>query len=252
MGDRDLLYGRNAVREALLANRRRFLRLTIAEGIEPNERVTEIEELAAARMIAVDRVPRAVIDNRVSGHHQGIVLEASEYVYVEDVDLPELAAQRGVVLALDGVTDPQNLATLLRTAEATGVGLVVIPQDRSARVTPAVVNASAGAVEHLRIVQEVNLVRWLERAKKDGFWVVGMAGDVEAEPLFDTSMRPPVVLVVGSEGEGLRRLVRDSCDLVVALPMAGQIGSLNAAVAGSIGLYEIMRDAESLHGTAED
>jgi len=245
-GDRELLYGRNAVREALLANRRRFIRLTLAEGIEANERVDEIEQLASQRLVAIDRVPRAVIDNRVSGHHQGIVLEASGYVYVEEFDLTALAAAKGVILALDGVTDPQNLATLLRTAEATGVGLVVMPQDRSARVTPAVVNASAGAVEHLKIIQEVNLVRWLERAKKDGFWVVGMAGDEEAQPLFDTSMRPPVILVVGSEGEGLRRLVRDSCDLVVALPMAGQIGSLNAAVAGSIGLYEIMRDAEPL------
>lgn len=228
------------------------MRLTLAEGLEPNERVTEIEELAAHRLVAVDRVPRAVIDNRVTGHHQGIVLEASEYAYVEDVDLPTLAAERGVILALDGVTDPQNLATLLRTAEATGVALVVMPQDRSARVTPAVVNASAGAVEHLKIMQEVNLVRWLQRAKKEGFWVVGMAGDEDAQPLFDVSMRPPVVLVVGSEGEGLRRLVRDNCDLVVSLPMAGQIGSLNAAVAGSIGLYEVMRDAEPLDTSSED
>lgn len=240
------------MREALLANRRRFVRLTLAEGLEPNERVTEIEELAAQRLVAIDRVPRSVIDARVPGHHQGIVLEASEYAYVESVDLPALAANKGVVLALDGVTDPQNLATLLRTAEATGVGLVVMPQDRSARVTPAVVNASSGAVEHLQIMQEVNLVRWLERAKQDGFWVVGMAGDDAAEPLFDTSMRPPVVLVVGSEGDGLRRLVRDCCDLVVALPMAGRIGSLNAAVAGSIGLYEIMRDAEPLEDVGAD
>lgn len=240
------------MREALIANRRRFVRLTLAEGLEPNERISEIEELAAHRMVAVDHVPRAVIDNRVTGHHQGVVLEASEYVYIDEADLPTLAAERGVILALDGVTDPQNMGTLLRTAEATGVALVVMPQDRSARVTPAVVNASAGAVEHLRILQEVNLVRWLQRAKKDGFWVVGMAGDDDAQPLFDVSMRPPVVLIVGSEGDGLRRLVRDNCDLVVSLPMAGQIGSLNAAVAGSIGLYEVMRDAEPLNVNGED
>jgi 23S rRNA (guanosine2251-2'-O)-methyltransferase len=171
-----------------------------------------------------------------------VILEASEYPYAVIDDLASLATDDTILLALDGVEDPQNLGTLMRTAEATGVRLIVIPTDRAAAVTPAVVNASAGAVEHLNVSRVVNLARWLQRARDAGFWIVGMAGD-DAEPMFDTNMRPPVVLVVGSEATGLRRLVRKSCDLVVSLPMLGRIESLNAAVAGSIGLYEIVRDA---------
>lgn len=236
------LYGRNSVRESLRAGRRKHFRVLIAEGADSNQRLAEIEVLAGSRGVPVQRVERAALDTVVAGHHQGVVLEAGEYPYASDYDIGELAAERAVVLALDGLVDPQNIGTLLRTAEVTGVRLVVIPTDRSAHVTPAVVNASAGAVEHLQIATETNLSRWLDRAKASGFWVVGMAGDEAAEPLFDTSMSPPVVLVVGSEGAGLRRLVREHCDVVVALPMSGNVESLNAAVAGSIGLFEIVRD----------
>jgi 23S rRNA (guanosine2251-2'-O)-methyltransferase len=158
-------------------------------------------------------------------------------------DLRWLASQRAVMLALDGLEDPQNLGTLLRTAEATGVAAIVIPTDRAAGVTPAVVNASSGAVEHLRVAREVNLARWLTRAKAAGFWIVGLSGESGAQSLFDTSMAGPVVVVVGSEGSGLRRLVADACDILAAIPMVGEIESLNAAVAGSIALYEALREA---------
>jgi len=153
-----------------------------------------------------------------------------------------LASNSATLLVLDGLVDPQNVGTLMRSAEVTGVSAVVIPTDRAAAITPSVVNASAGAVEHLMIRQEVNLTRWLQRAKDAGFWVVGLAGEEDAEPLFDVSMHPPVVVVVGSEGAGLRRLVRESCDIIAAIPMVGRIESLNAAVAGSIALYEVVRD----------
>jgi 23S rRNA (guanosine2251-2'-O)-methyltransferase len=239
----DLLYGRNAVREALRAGRRRFIKLLIHEGAAESERLTEIVALARQRSVTVETTSRDVLDGRVAGHHQGVVLETSPYPYATGDDLTELAEDQSILLALDGISDPQNLGTLLRTAEATGVRLVVIPADRAAHVTPAVVNASAGAVEHLHVSQEVNLARWIDRAKGAGFWVVGMDSE-DAEPLFDTSMRPPVVLVVGSEGYGIRRLVRERCDIIVSLPMAGRIESLNAAVAGSIALYEVVRDAE--------
>lgn len=236
------LYGRNAVRESLRAGRRRFYKLLLAEGSGPRQRLAEIEALGRARNVAVDRVARDALDSLTTGHHQGVALEASAYPYSGDEDLQALAQARTVVLALDGLVDPQNVGSLLRTAEATGVRLVVIPKDRSAHITPAVVNASSGAVEHLNITTETNLPRWLDRAKAAGFWVVGMTGDELADPLFDTSMTPPVVLVIGSEGAGLRRLVRDRCDILVSLPMRGEIESLNAAVAGSIGLFEIVRD----------
>jgi len=217
----------------------------VNEGVADSDRLTEIVSLAKQRGITVETVSRDVLDARTPGHHQGVVLETGPYPYAAGDDLSDLAEGSAILLALDGISDPQNLGTLLRTAEATGVRLVVIPSDRAAHVTPAVVNASAGAVEHLHVTQEVNLARWLDRAKEAGFWVVGLDSE-DAEPLFDTSVRPPIVVVVGSEGYGIRRLVRERCDLVVSLPMLGRIESLNAAVAGSIALYEVVRDAEDI------
>jgi 23S rRNA (guanosine2251-2'-O)-methyltransferase len=231
------------VRESLRAGRRRFRRLLLAEAVEGAEKLREIERLARERKVEIERVDRATLDGLVHGHHQGVMLEAGPYPWAEDYDLAAIVAARGIVLALDGVVDPQNVGTLLRTAEAVGVALVVLPSDRAAGITPAVVNASAGAVEHLQVAQEVNLARFLDRAKRTGLWVVGMAGDEGSASLFDTSMTPPVVLVIGSEGSGLRRLIREKCDVLVSLPMRGEVESLNAAVAGSIGLYEVVRDA---------
>jgi 23S rRNA (guanosine2251-2'-O)-methyltransferase len=241
----DYLYGRNAVRESLRAARRRFSTLLVAVGTEDQERVADILTLAWSRSVPVEPVAREKLDGLVQGHHQGVVLQAGAYPYANDVDLNMLVTTSATILALDGIVDPQNVGTLLRTAEATGVGLVVIPEDRAAHVTPAVVNASAGAVEHLRITREVNLVRWLDRARTAGYWVVGLAGEEGATPMYDASMAAPIVLVVGSEGGGLRRLVREHCDLLVSLPMKGAVESLNAAVAGSIGLYEILRDSSA-------
>lgn len=231
------------MRESLRAGRRRFVRLIVNEGAADTERLSEIVALARQRNVGIETVSRDVLDARTPGQHQGVILEASSYPYAVGDNLQELAEDQAILLALDSISDPQNLGTLLRSAEATGVRLIVIPSDRAAQVTPAVVNASAGAVEHLHVAQEVNLSRWLGRAKDAGFWIVGMDGE-DAEPMFETSMRPPVVLVVGSEGSGIRRLVRETCDIIVSLPMMGRIESLNAAVAGSIGLYEIVRDAE--------
>jgi 23S rRNA (guanosine2251-2'-O)-methyltransferase len=237
-----LLYGRNAVRETLRAGRRYVNRLLIAEGTELQPRVVEILALARERGITPQSVTRGQIDTIVSSHHQGMVLEATPYIYADPPDLSSLAESHAVVLALDGLEDPQNLGTLLRTAEATGVAAIVIPTDRAAGITPAVVNASSGAVEHLQIVREVNLARWIARAKAAGFWAVGMAGEPRTQSLFDTSMAGPVVIVVGSESSGLRRLVSEACDILASIPMVGQIESLNAAVAGSIALYEAVRD----------
>lgn len=241
--NRHLLYGRNAVRESLRAGRRKHVLLAIAENVSPDARLAEIEQLARDRSVRVERWSRDRIEQRAGPGHQGVVLECSAYPYVSDTDLADLARSRSIVLALDGIEDPRNVGTLLRTAEAVGTSLVVIPSDRAAGVTPAVVNASSGAVEHLPVQRETNLARWLAAARSAGFWVVGLAGDGDAQELFVTDLAAPVVLVVGSEGRGLRRLVREGCDLVVSLPMYGQVESLNVAVAGSIALYEVKRDS---------
>jgi 23S rRNA (guanosine2251-2'-O)-methyltransferase len=232
------------VREALRSGRRKHRRLMVARGVEPDQRLREIEQLARAANILIEQVPREQIEELAPIGHQGVLLQTSGYPYVERVDLKRLAGQRAIVLVLDGIEDPRNVGTLLRTAEATGVGLVVIPQNRAANITPAVVNASSGAVEHLNITLETNLVRWLDAARDAGFWAVGLAGESGTEPLFETDVVAPVALVVGSEGSGIRRLVREHCDMLVSIPMAGKIESLNASIAGSIALYEIYRDSD--------
>lgn len=205
--------------------------------------MAEIETLASERGVRIERAPRDRVDAQAGFGHQGVMLESSPYPYETHADLGRLASERAIVLALDGVEDPRNAGTLLRTAEAIGVGLVTVPSDRAVGITPAVVNASSGAVEHMRIQRETNLARWLANAREAGLWAVGLDAGEQSQPLFETDVAAPVVLVVGSEGRGIRRLVREQCDLVVSLPMFGQVESLNAAVAGSIALYEIKRDS---------
>jgi 23S rRNA (guanosine2251-2'-O)-methyltransferase len=161
-------------------------------------------------------------------------------------DILDNAEKRGeelFILALDVIQNPQNLGSLLRTAEAAGMHGVIIPQHRSAEVTPAVVTASAGASEHMLIAQ-VNIARALEDLKKENAWVVGLEGGAGAKPASSIPLTGPLVLVVGNEGEGMRQLVRESCDHLMALPMRGHIESLNAAVAGSIAIYMAVTERE--------
>jgi 23S rRNA (guanosine2251-2'-O)-methyltransferase len=244
-GSQDLLYGRNAVREVLRAGRRRCFELWLAAGLGPDDRLTEILQRAGDAGIPVREVTRDWLDERVAGGHQGVALLASTYPYSSAADLAALAADGAPLLALDQLEDPRNVGALLRTAEATGVGLVALPADRAAGITPSVVNASAGATELLQIARVTNLARWLDTARLAGYWIVGLALDERAQPLLETWLPRPTVLVVGSEGRGLRRLVAESCDLLAYLPMAGQIESLNAAVAGSIALYELRQQAHA-------
>ena len=239
---RDLIYGRNAVLEAL-RGRRDVERLFLAEGGREDERVREISRLAQARGAEIEVIPRLMLDDVTRGaNHQGIALEAEAYRYVE---LDQLLEIPGSVLVLDHLQDPQNLGTLLRTAEAAGIAGVVMPQNRTATITPAVVNASAGAVEHVRIATVPNLAQALETLRGGGRWIVGLDTGPGATNLFTTAIPTPTVLVVGAEGPGLSPLLRKRCDLVVSLPMVGKVASLNAATAGAIGLYELLRQAEA-------
>jgi 23S rRNA (guanosine2251-2'-O)-methyltransferase len=235
---RELLYGRNAVREAL-RGRRGIERLFVAEGVREDERLRALLALAAERGAEIDRVPRLLLDDVLRGaNHQGIALEAEPYRYAPFEDLLEMP---GTVLVLDHLQDPQNVGTLFRAAEAVGVAGVVIAEDRAASVTPAVVNASAGAVEHLRVAAVPNLVRALEALKGSGRWVAGLDAGPDATNIYITEIPTPAALVVGAEGPGLGANLRKHCDLLLALPMRGRIDSLNAATAGAIALYELSR-----------
>jgi 23S rRNA (guanosine2251-2'-O)-methyltransferase len=235
----DFLYGRNAVWEAL-HGRRNIRRLLLAAGVHEDARIASLVQLADDHGIPIARLPRTDFSDLLgSVNHQGVALDAGPYPYIP---LDDIFSTPGTILALDHIQDPQNFGTLLRTAEAAAVVGVLIPADRAVGVTPAVVNASAGAVEHLKIAQIPNLSRALDLAKQAGWWVAGLATGDNAQDLFTLPDLPdPLVLVVGSEGSGITPNVRKRCDLLLELPMAGQVASLNAATAGAIALYDLFR-----------
>ncbi len=235
---REFIYSRNAVYETLRSKRRDVFKVQIAEGAQEKGRLEEIIKRANQQKIKVERVPRARLD-KIHEHHQGVVAEVSGYSYSDEVEILELANQRDeppFILLLDSLNDPQNFGTLLRTAEAVGVHGVVIPLAHTVEVTSAVVNASSGATEHLLIARS-NLAQVIEALKEAEVWIVGLdQAGAELEPN-SRHLRGALGLVVGSEGEGIRPLVRSRCDIVLKLPMRGRIESLNAAVAGSVALY---------------
>jgi 23S rRNA (guanosine2251-2'-O)-methyltransferase len=236
---KEFIYGRNPVFETLRAKRRDIFRLQIAEGVQEKGKLAEMLQLSQQRQIPVERVPRARLD-KLSDSHQGVALEVSGYPYAALDDILENAQKRGeplFVLILDTLQNPQNLGTLIRTAEAVGVHGVVIPSHRAAGVTPAVVSASAGASEHMLVAQS-NLAQTIADLKEAGAWIVGLDqnGDLVGAS-HDSPLQGALAVVVGNEGEGIRPLVKSKCDFLLRLPMQGQIESLNAAVAGSVALY---------------
>jgi 23S rRNA (guanosine2251-2'-O)-methyltransferase len=235
---KEWITGRNPVYEVLRAGRRQPFRLLVAEGAQEKGRLAEILGLAEKKRIPIDRVPRQRIDSLGPGN-QGIGLEVSAYAYSDLGEILQYASSRSeppFLLVLDTLQDPQNLGTLLRTAEAVGVHGVLLPLRRTATVTPAVVNASSGASEHLLIAQ-ANLAQAIDQMKEADIWVVGLQGNPPAGEIDQVRLDGPIALVVGNEGEGMRQLVRDSCDVLMRLPMRGRVASLNAAVAGSVALY---------------
>jgi 23S rRNA (guanosine2251-2'-O)-methyltransferase len=235
---KEFIYSRNAVYETLCARRRQVFRLEVAHGVQEKGRLLDILQMASERKIPILRAPRTGMD-KIHPAHQGVILEASGYPYHNLADILDLAARRSeplFVLLLDTLNDPQNFGTLLRTAEATGVHGVVLPLARSVGVTPAVVNASSGASEHLLIAQ-VNLSQAMDELKEKGAWLAGLDEDAEARDISAVRLDGGLGLVVGSEGEGIRPLVRSKCDYLLRLPMQGQVASLNAATAGSVALY---------------
>lgn len=237
----EFLYGRRPVYEALVANRRHIRRVIVAEGVDESGTLAGIVEDAQAQGVRVERMNRRWLDQRVDGaNHQGVLIEVGDYPYGSLADLLERAAERReppLLLLLDLIQDVQNVGTLLRAAEAVGAHGVVIQERRAASVTPAVVSASSGAVEHLIVAREKNLVRAMEELKANDVWLYGLDLGEDAVRYDLADLSGSVGLVVGSEGEGLRRLVRETCDAIIYLPMRGNVESLNASVAGSIALF---------------
>lgn len=242
----DLIVGRHAALEALRADRRRLLRLWI-EGREGDRAaaagiVAEILTLAQERNIPVRFIQGGLFDKLAhdQANAQGVALETGDYPYASVAEcLAAAKAQQEppLLLILDHLQDPQNLGTLIRTADAMGVHGVIVPDRRAARVTAAVSNASAGSVEHLRVAQVTNISRTIEELKEKNIWVAGLDDADDAQPLAEANLAGALALVVGAEAEGISRLVREKCDFLVRIPMYGHVESLNAAVAGSIALF---------------
>ncbi|HZP28254.1 MAG TPA: 23S rRNA (guanosine(2251)-2'-O)-methyltransferase RlmB [Acidimicrobiia bacterium] len=232
--------GRRAVRELLDAGRRRVRSVTIADLREPSPVLDELADLAAAHGIRVRRVEpeRLAADARTEAP-QGVVARADPLVPAALDDL--LAQPDAFLVSLDGVTDPQNLGAVLRTAETAGATGAVLPRHRGALLTPAAVKAAAGAVEHLPIALVSGVPHLLERASRAGVWTVGLDAGAPAS-VFDLEVADrPVVLVLGAEGRGLSRLTRKRCDVVASIPMRGRIGSLNVAAAAAVACFEVVR-----------
>ncbi len=237
----EFIYGRWPVLETLRANRRQFEQLLVADTVEERDTIVDIISSAETRGIPVRRVPRRVVDDLAkNANHQGVVLRTGAYPFVDLHDLLEtsmLRQEKNFFLALDLLQDPQNVGSLLRVADAVGVHGVILQERRGVGVTPAVVAASSGAVEHLRVAQVTNLVNALKELKDNDVWIVGLEVGPNIPPIDRTDLNINLCLVLGSEGSGMRRLVRDTCDLLITLPMRGHVESLNVATVGAIALY---------------
>jgi len=235
------------VLEALRGNRAVY-ELLLAEGMQPGRVLDDIKAAARSRRLAVSYLPRREVERlAISDSHQGVILRVEPYryatfkhVYGSLEENPE-----PFVVLLDSVTDPRNLGSMARTCEAAGVDAMLLPRSRAAPVTPAVFHSSSGAVENLSIATVPNLVSVMKELKKLGIWVVG--ADVRAEKTcFETDLTGSIALVMGSEGEGLHRLVRENCDLLVNIPMFGKVSSLNVSVAAAVIIYEAIRQRKGL------
>ena len=242
MAQHEIICGKNAVRELLKAGRRKCYEVFLSAG-KGEDRLDEIQELASARGISCStRSPHEIALLSHVEKHQGVAarVEPFQYAVLEKI-LFDTSSASPVFLILDSIVDPQNLGSILRTAHQIGVDAVILPKDRSAPIGPATLRTAAGAVEYLPIVQVTNLTSSLKILKEKGFWIYG--AEIEGgKSLYEIDFsRDPVAVVLGAEGKGMRRLIREHCDFLMTIPMKGVIDSLNVSVAGAIILAEIAR-----------
>jgi 23S rRNA (guanosine2251-2'-O)-methyltransferase len=239
-----ILYGVNPVRELLRAGGEGLAELWLAEGGARGAAFGELERLGRAAGAKVRHAPRPKLD-RLAGtdRHQGIVAVVADFRYAEADEVVAAAKASGrppLLVVLDGVEDPHNLGAIIRSAHALGAHGVLIPKDRAVGVTPAVAKASAGAIERCPVARVTNVAKALDELKEAGLWSVALAADAE-RPLSAVDLRGPTALVLGSEGEGIRPLVRRTCDLSAHIPMSGEIDSLSVSASAAVALYETAR-----------
>jgi len=235
------IWGKNSVYEAFRAGQRTFFEVLLASGTKDKFSFLRNEEKDfPIREVSQDKLAETVGE----GQHQGIAALVSHKPYSSISEVISVAKKRGdvpFILVLDGVCDPHNLGAIIRTAEVAGVHGVVVPSHNSAGISPTVSRVSAGAMEYMHVIRETNLVRFIKKLKEDDFWVAGMFSEA-SDVLFESGLGTvPLALVVGGEGSGVRPLVRKHCDFALAIPERGEISSLNASVAASIAIYEVVR-----------
>lgn len=246
MSDLEKIYGLHAVEALLRHHPKRVKQIWLAEG-RGDPRVQTLIQLAEQSRVRVGQCERRELDAWVEGVHQGVVADVSPSQVWGDAMLEELLDRTEgapLLLVLDGVTDPHNLGACLRTADAAGALAVIIPKDKSATLNATVRKVACGAAEVIPLVAVTNLARTLEKLQQRGLWIVGTAGEADQE-IYDQDLRGPIVLVMGAEGKGMRRLTREHCDFLVRLPMAGSVSSLNVSVATGVCLFEALRQRRS-------
>ncbi len=246
--DNDYIVGKNAVIEALKSERD-VNKILIAEGSQKGQMQTVIG-LAKSENVLVQFVPKKKLDTLVDANHQGVVAQVAASQYAELDDLFALAEKRNEApffMLLDEIEDPHNLGSIMRTADAVGAHGIIIPRRRAVGLTATVAKASTGAIEHIPVVRVTNMARAIDELKERGVWIAGTdAKGKEDYRQFDGTM--PLGLVIGSEGKGMGRLIRDKCDFLIQLPMAGAVTSLNASVAAALLMYEVYRKRHPLEG----
>lgn len=239
-----VVYGINPVTEALKSGSLNIETVLISAG-RADKTVEAIIKIATQKGLRISRVDNAeLVKTAGTSAHQGVaVIFSGDFSYIDIDDLLQAwkaSAEPAFFLVLDSVQDPQNLGSLIRAACAAGLHGVIIPKDRACEVTPAVAKASAGATEHVKIARETNITRAIERLKKENIWVAAIEADA-SESIFASDLRRDIALVIGGEAKGIRRLVRETCDFALSIPLKGKLNSLNAAQAGAIAMFEVLR-----------
>jgi len=235
-----VIYGINAAAEALRAYPERIERIAV-EREQRNPRVREIILEAREKRIRISFEERAWLDRKADGErHQGIICNISEADMPDADEILAGAKSPGFLAILDGIEDPHNLGAIIRSAEASGLDGIFITKNRSAGLSPAAVRASAGAAAHIKLARIVNAAQFIESLKKKGYWIIGLEADTD-KPVWEADLTMPTVLVLGGEGTGIRRLVKEKCDFLVSLPIYGHVGSFNVSVAAGIAFYETLR-----------
>lgn len=229
-----LVYGRNVAKE-ILQNPKNVKKVILQDNFDDKV----INSLIEKSNLRVEMLPKFKIDDLCDGAHQGIILDITDYQYSKIEDI--LNSNPDFIVILDHIEDPHNLGAIIRTSEAAGVDAIVIPKDRQVGVNSTVMKTSAGALSNMKVSMVSNLVQTMEKLKKEGFWIVGTAMENSVDyRTIDYSGK--IALVIGNEGKGISRLVRESCDFVATIPMKGKINSLNASVASGIMIYEVVRN----------